>query len=100
MLSSFRTAASSLVTMPAIGHRLDSRQRESSISQLLASEPKLLRCPRFGENARSCAGFRANHLNSLSNSNTAPLVLIYRLLIALLIEKTLYYIIYFFKISK
>jgi hypothetical protein len=29
------------------GHRLDSRQRESSINQMLAAESKLLRCPRL-----------------------------------------------------
>ncbi len=39
------------------GHRLDSRQRESSINQLLTAESKLLRCPQIEENARRCALF-------------------------------------------
>src|SRR5258708_26723398 len=39
------------------GHRLDSRQRESSINQLLTAESKLLRCPQIEENARRWALF-------------------------------------------
>ncbi len=41
----------------AKGHRLDSRQRESSISQLLTADPKSLRRPQVEENARTCALF-------------------------------------------
>ena len=41
----------------AKGHRLDPRQRESSINQLLTAEFKLLRCPQVEENARTCALF-------------------------------------------
>jgi hypothetical protein len=32
-----------------VGHRLDSRQRESRINRLLKAESKLLRCPRVKE---------------------------------------------------
>jgi hypothetical protein len=39
------------LTMVAKGHRLDSRQREASISQLLTAGSKLLRCPQVEENA-------------------------------------------------
>jgi hypothetical protein len=35
------------------GHRLDSRQRESTINRLLTAESKLLRCPQVEENARN-----------------------------------------------
>ena len=41
----------------AKGHRLGSRQRESSLSQLLTAESELLRAPRAEENARTCALF-------------------------------------------
>jgi hypothetical protein len=44
----------------AKGHRLDSRQRESSINQVLTAESKLLRCPPVGENARTCALFSSS----------------------------------------
>ena len=39
------------------GHRLDSRQRESSLNQLLTAESTPLRCPQIEENARACALF-------------------------------------------
>ena len=39
------------------GHRLGSRQRESSINQLLTAESELLPYPRVEENARTCALF-------------------------------------------
>ena len=39
------------------GHRIDSRQRESSINQLLRAETKRLQCPQVEENARTCAVF-------------------------------------------
>jgi hypothetical protein len=42
----------SVTLLEGKGHRLDSRQRESSINQLLTTESKLLRCPQIEENAR------------------------------------------------
>ena len=41
----------------AKGHRLGSRQRGSSLSQLLTAESKPLRCPRLEDNARTCGIF-------------------------------------------
>jgi hypothetical protein len=41
----------------AKGHRLNSRQRESSINQLLTAESWLLWCSQVEENARTCALF-------------------------------------------
>jgi hypothetical protein len=41
----------------AVGHRLDCRQRESSINRLLKPESKLLRCPQVEGNARAFALF-------------------------------------------
>ena len=39
------------------GHRLDSRQRESSLNQVLTADSRLLRCPQVAENARMRALF-------------------------------------------
>jgi hypothetical protein len=44
----------------AKGHRLGSRQRESSINQLLAAASKLLRSPRVEENAQRAQYFRSS----------------------------------------
>src|SRR5258708_6575277 len=41
----------------AKGHRLDSRQRESTFNQLLLSETEILRCPQVGQNPRTRALF-------------------------------------------
>jgi hypothetical protein len=39
------------------GHRLSYRRRESSLNHQLMAGSELLRCPRFGENARASARF-------------------------------------------
>jgi hypothetical protein len=65
------------------GHRLDTRQRESSINQLLSAESKPLRFPQVEENPRTCAwrqwpAMRARtettvtHRPILSPRNSAP----------------------------
>jgi len=50
-------AAASIRRKAFIGHRLDSRQRESCISQLQTRESDLLRCPRGQEKCATCAQF-------------------------------------------
>ena len=50
-------AAASIRRKAFIGHRLDSRQRESCISQLQTRESDLVRCPRGQEKCATCALF-------------------------------------------